>query len=306
MNYTLRQLRIFAEVTKQQSVTRAADALYLSQPAVSIQLKKFQDQFDLPLTETVGKKIYITDFGRKIEEAALEILRLAEEVENLNLAHTGQLVGKIHLSSVSTGKYVIPFFLTDFFAEHGGVELSLDVTNKETVVQALVNNEVDFAMVSIPPERMQYEHISLIKNKLYLVAAASLDIPAKPTHDIFESIPLIYREQGSGTRQTMEQFLNKYNIPVKKKLELTSNEAVKQAILAGLGISIMPLIGIKNELTLGQLKIIPVKGLPIETQWMLLWPKGKNHSPAAAALLQYMDVHRADIMSHYFDWYEKY
>jgi len=194
MNYTLRQLRIFAEVTKQQSVTRAADALYLSQPAVSIQLKKFQDQFDLPLTETVGKKIYITDFGR----------------------------------------------------------------------------------------------------------------PAKPTHDIFESIPLIYREQGSGTRQTMEQFLNKYNIPVKKKLELTSNEAVKQAILAGLGISIMPLIGIKNELTLGQLKIIPVKGLPIETQWMLLWPKGKNHSPAAAALLQYMDVHRADIMSHYFDWYEKY
>jgi len=306
MNYTLRQLNIFTEVSKQQSITKAADALFLSQPAVSIQLKKFQDQFDLPLIEVIGKKIYVTDFGERIVEAATEILRLAEEVENLNLAHTGQLIGKIYITSVSTGKYVVPFFLTDFFAEHSGVELNLDVTNKEAVVESVVSNEVDFALVSIPPDRVQHESLSLVKNKLYLVAAANLDVPKKPTHSIFDDHPLIYREEGSGTRQTMEKFLSKYNIPIKKKLELTSNEAVKQAILAGLGMSIMPLIGLKNELNLGQLKIVPIKGLPIETQWMLIWPKGKKHSPAALALLKYVQEHRADIMTNYFDWYEDY
>lgn len=306
MNYTLHQLKIFIQVAKYSSITKAADSLFLTQPAISIQLKNFQEQFDVALTENIGKKIYLTDFGRQIEITAKEILLLSENIQNMNLSLKNELIGKINISSVSTGKYVIPYFLTDFFKKHEGLELNLEVTNKESVIENISKNEVDFALVSIPPERIAYESLTILKNKLYLVCHSNFEIPKKINHKIFEDNPLIYRELGSGTRQIMEIYLNKYDIPIRKKLELTSNEAVKQAILAGLGISIMPLIGIKNELNLGQLKIIPMKGLPIESNWMLIWPKGKKHSPSALAYITYLKNNTERIKSNYFKWFEDY
>ena len=123
---------------------------------------------------------------------------------------------------------------------------------------------------------------------------------------IFDTLPLIYREQGSGTRQTMEKFIQKNNLPVHKKMELTSNEAVKQAVIAGLGCSIMPLIGIKNELHNGELQIIPVKGFPIKSVWNLIWVKGKNHSPVALSFLNYLKKEKANIIKTKFDWFEQY
>ena len=118
----------------------------------------------------------------------------------------------------------------------------------------------------------------------------------KHSSKFFETLPLIHREPGSGTRQTMERFIQKMNVNVNRKLELSSNEAVKQAVMAGLGLSIMPLIGIKNELNLRQLKIIPIKGLPIQTTWSLIWLKGKKHGPAANAFLDYIQENKAEII----------
>ncbi|HMQ50271.1 MAG TPA: LysR family transcriptional regulator [Saprospiraceae bacterium] len=307
MNYTLHQLNVFLSVVDNQSITKAAEALHLTQPAVSIQLKKLQEQFKIPLTELVGKKLYITDFGREIAGVARAIIDQAEAIEHKALAYQGQLYGKIKIAVVSTGKYVIPYFLTDFFKQHPGVELIIDVTNKSRVLESLKENEVDIALVSILPELMAVDSTSLISNKLYLVANA--DYAVKKTRniqDFFDELPLIYREQGSGTRQTMERFIQQLKVPIRRKMALTSNEAVKQAVLAGLGLSIMPLIGIKNELKLGQLKIIPVKGLPIQTEWQLIWLSGKKHSVAVDAFLKHVDQQKESIINSYFDWYEAY
>ncbi len=307
MNYTLNQLQIFLKVTQTLSVTKASEELHLTQPAVSIQLKKLQDQFDIPLTEVVGRKIYITDFGKDIAELAENILNQAYTIHNKTLAHKGQLTGRLKISIVSTGKYVMPYFLSDFIKQHPGIELLMDVTNKAQVVKSLETNEVDFSLVSILPKTLQVEKLDLLQNKLYLVGNTDQKFKKSIyTKEIFKELPLIYREKGSGTRQTMEYFIEHNKIPVIKKMELTSNEAVKQAVLAGLGYSVMPLIGIKNELHDGELQIVPVKGLPIKTVWSLIWLKGKNHSPVVNSFLNYMKKEKSNIVKDRFDWYEQY
>jgi DNA-binding transcriptional LysR family regulator len=171
----------------------------------------------------------------------------------------------------------------------------------------LQQNEVDFSLVSILPERMAVAQVELLQNKLFLVANPLVKVPRnRKAYSLFEQLPLIYREAGSGTRQSMERFLLQLNLPVSRKMELTSNEAVKQAVMAGLGVSIMPLIGIRNELQLGQLQIIPVKELPIQTTWRLIWLQGKQASPAARAFLDFLAAERAQIIQQHFDWYETY
>lgn len=307
MNYTLNQLQIFLKIAQTQSVTKASEELHLTQPAVSIQLKNFQDQFDIPLTEVVGRKIYITDFGRAIAEAAENIINQIHAINFKTLAYKGQLTGRLKISVVSTGKYVMPYFLANFMQQHTGIELMMDVTNKNKVVESLENNEVDFALVSILPNTLHVEKLDLLQNKLYLVGSAKTKFKkAMRTKEAFQDLPLIFREKGSGTRQTMESFIERNKLGVLKKMELTSNEAVKQALLAGLGYSIMPLIGIKNELHNNELQIIPIKGLPIKTTWSLIWLKGKKHSPISTALLAYLKNEKAQIVQDRFSWYEQY
>jgi DNA-binding transcriptional LysR family regulator len=307
MNYTLNQLQIFLKVVETQSVTKASEELHLTQPAVSIQLKNFQNQFEIPLTEVVGRKLYITDFGREIAESAENIINQVNAINFKTLNYKGQLTGRLKISSVSTGKYVMPYFLADFMKQHAGVELLMDVTNKNKVIESLENNEVDFALVSILPKQLNIHKLDLLQNKLFLVgnsnAVFNKGINKK---NIFKNIPLIFREKGSGTRQMMESFIDRNGISVMKKMELTSNEAVKQALLAGLGYSIMPLIGIKSELQSGELKIVPVKGLPIATTWSLIWLNGKSHSPICIAYLEYLKKHKQLIVQNKFSWYENY
>ncbi len=305
MNYTLNQLQIFLKIVQTQSVTKAAEELHLTQPAVSIQLKNFQDQFEIPLTEVVGRKIHITDFGKEIAEAAENILNQVYAINYKTQAYKGQLTGKLKISVVSTGKYLMPHFLADFMSEHQGIELLMDVTNKNKVVESLENNEVDFALVSILPTTMNIERLDLLPNELYLVGNTQKKFnKANTAKELFKELPMIFREKGSGTRQTMENFIQKNNLLVLKKMELTSNEAVKQALLAGLGYSIMPLIGIRNEIQNGELQIINVKGLPIKTTWSLIWMKGKKHSPVAASFLEYLKKEKSNIISKKFSWHK--
>jgi len=307
MKYTLNQLQIFLKVVKTGSVTKASEELHLTQPAVSIQLKNFQNQFDIPLMEVVGRKIYITHFGREIAETAENIIDQVYAINYKTMEYKGQLTGRLKISVVSTGKYVMPFFLSDFINQHPGVELLMDVTNKNKVVKSLENNEVDFALVSILPTKLNIHKLDLLQNKLYLVGNTNTRFKEPSvTKDIFRELPLLFREKGSGTRQTMESFIERNNIPFQKKMELTSNEAVKQAILAGLGYSIMPLIGIKSELHNNELQIIPVKGLPIKTVWSLIWLKGKSHSPVCISFLDYLKKEKESIVQEKFSWYEAY
>ncbi len=303
MNYTLHQLQIFLKIAQIQSITKASEALHLTQPAVSIQLKNFQDQFPIPLTEVVGRKLFITDFGKEIALAAEKILNEVYAINYKTLAYQGALSGRLKISVVSTGKYVMPYFLSDFMKENPGVDLIMDVTNKASVVETLELNQVDFALVSVLPSKLKVKRVELMPNRLFYVGSTALEFKKNPSKKkLFEDLPLIYREQGSATRNAMESFISKNKFSVRKKMELTSNEAVKQAVISGLGCSIMPLIGIKNELKSGDLQIIPVKGLPITTTWNLIWLKSKKLSPAANALLDFLDANKEEIIKKKFNW----
>ena len=307
MNYTLNQLRIYYEIVQASSITKAAERLHLTQPAVSIQLKNFQSQFDLPLTEIVGRRLYITDFGREIAVSAHKILQELESINYRTQDFKGKLSGRLKISVVSTGKYVIPYFLSGFLRQHEGVDLLLDVTNRAEVIQSLEANEIDFALVSVPVEKMKLNRLSLMQNQLYFVG--NRDAPAgNPyyTREMLETLPLIYREQGSGTRQVMEKYIRTNKLLIQKKLELTSNEAVKQAIISGMGYSVMPLIGIKNELNNGDLRILPVQGFPIRSSWELLWLKEKGFSMVASRYLEYIRNEKEKIIREHFSWFESY
>mgnify|MGYP003635978434 CR=1 FL=1 len=303
MNYTLHQLQLFLKMSQNQSITKTAEEMNLTQPAVSIQLRNFQDQFSIPLTEVVGRKLFVTDFGKEIAEAAEKIIDEVNAMNYKTLAYQGELFGKLKISVASTGKYVMPYFLADFFTLHKGIELIIDVTNKTKVVRSMEKNEVDFALVSVLPKKLKLNQIELMKNQLFFVGGKHLNFDEKPIHsDVFQELPLIYREEGSATRNEMEKFITKNNLPVHKKIELTSNEAVKQAVIAGLGCSIMPLIGIKNQLQNKELQIIPVEGLPISTTWRLIWLKTKKLSPAAVAYLEFLKAHKEQIIKDNFSW----
>ncbi len=297
MNYTIHQLQIFLKVVQTKSITKASEELFMTQPAVSIQLKNLQDQFDIPLTEVIGRQLYVTDFGKEI---AIIAERVIQELDNINYktqAFQGILTGKLSISAASTGKYVIPYFLSGFLEKNKGIDLVLDVTNKSRVVDSLKNNEIDFALVSVIPEKLAIEEELLIENKLYLVGnQAQRD----------EKKPLIYREEGSATRMSMEKYFETHQGKKRKRMELTSNEAVKQAVIAGLGYSVMPLIGIQNELLNKQLFILEAEGLPIQTEWRLIWLKGKKLSPVSQAYLEFIRVEKEKILERNFNWYLKY
>jgi len=301
MNYTLHQLHIFTKVCEYGSITRASEALYLTQPAVSIQLKKLQDEFEIPLTEVIGRKLYVTKFGKQILELALEVLEKVAFLEASIDQYKGVLSGHIKIAVASTGKYVIPYFLTDFMRKNPRVTISVDVTNKTKVIERLKENTIDFALISVIPPNLALECVSLIKNELHLVSSFNYpDLPKKMNAKKMENYTLIVREEGSATRAAMETFLNKNQIKINRSMHLVSNEAVKQAVRAGLGLSIMPLIGIGNELDLKKMKIIPMKGLPIITQWNLAYGRGKKLSLASLALVKYIEENKNEISKLHF------
>ncbi|NVK49580.1 MAG: LysR family transcriptional regulator [Cyclobacteriaceae bacterium] len=293
MNYTINQLRVFLKVIETESITKASEELFMTQPAVSIQLKNFQNQFKFPLTEIVGRQLYVTEFGYEVAEIAKRIFDELEALKYKTKEYEGIYTGRLRISVASTGKYVIPYFLTGFLDAHKGIDLSLDVTNKSKVVESLKNNELDFAVVSVLPEEVEVEEVFLIENKLYMVGN-----PENHT----KNKTLIYREEGSATRRVMEQYFDKKGSK-RKQIELTSNEAVKQAVIAGIGHSILPLIGIKSELLEGSLKIIRKRDLPLKTDWRLIWLKDKKLSPVANAYLDYVRKEKIKIQEKFFKWY---
>jgi DNA-binding transcriptional LysR family regulator len=266
--------------------------MHMTQPALSIQLKNFQDQFELPLTELVGRQLYITDFGQSIAELAENVLQEADAIRYKTKEYKGLFTGKLRISSASTGKYVIPFFLGRFLKQHPGIDLLLDVTNKINVINSLKKNEIDFALVSVVPDDIDVHEEPLIENRIFLVGNDMT---------FHRDIPLIFREKGSATRMAMDKHLTSGGL--RKRIELTSNEAVKQAVMAGLGYSLIPLIGIKNEIVNQELHIIPLKAMPVVTHWRLIWLQDKKLSAVAQEYLKYVQTNKQAIIEANFRWY---
>jgi DNA-binding transcriptional LysR family regulator len=295
MNYTLHQLFVFKKIAELKSITKAAEELHMTQPAVSIQLKNLQDQFDIPLTTISGRNIKITDFGKEVAIIAEQVLMGVEELNRKSHDYKGLITGKLKIASVSTGKYIIPYFLRDFLQAHEGIDLNLDVTNRSAVITSLDACDTDYALVSVMPDHGKWDYIDLMDNELYLVGSKNY---AKKKID-WEKESVIYRELGSATRNTMQGYIEKTKIKPKKILELQSNEAVKQAVIAGIGISVIPLIGMKRELKLKELEIIPMKGFPIKTKWRLIWRKEMRQSPLHHAFVEYIRENSDKIASRF-------
>lgn len=302
MNLTFHQLRAFKAVAKFQSITKAAEALHMTQPAVSIQLKNLQDQFSVPLTEIIGKKIHITEFGQELAETADRIFTEMDGIETKMLELKGLLGGKISISSVSTGKYIIPYLMSDFMDIHPHVDISLEVSNRYTVLAHLQENSTDLALVSILPDELHLESISIAENNWYLACAFDkLDFYKKEiAQENWQRVPMILREKGSGTRTTMEKFFTERNIIMESKMELATNEAVKQAVMAGLGVSVLSNFSMTQELIDKRLAIIPYPGFPLKADWRLVWLKQKKHPPAVKAFIRWLGENKDEIFKDHF------
>lgn len=280
----------------------------MTQPAVSIQLRNLQDQFDIPLTEVIGRQLYVTEFGHELYAIAEKILQEVAAINYKTQSFKGMLSGKLKISVASTGKYVMPYYLKDFLKTNQSIDLLMDVTNKTKVVESLENNEVDFALVSVLPEKLEIEQEVLLPNKLVLTAAKNHEFNKEELLNkaVFDELPLIYREEGSGTRAVMQRYFQQAHIIPKVRFELTSSEAVKQAVMAGLGFSIQSILSIKNELKQNDIQIIRVEGLPLIENWRLIWLKHKKMSVVAREFLKHIQLHKAEIFEENFAWTESY
>ncbi|HKK40027.1 MAG TPA: LysR substrate-binding domain-containing protein [Cryomorphaceae bacterium] len=310
MNFTLHQLKVFLQVVDRDSVTLAAADLHLTQPAVSSQLKLLQSQVGLPLTEVIGRKIHITDTGREFAELAKEILQKTEELDERMTSKKGKVSGKLRLSVVSTGKYFVPPILAEFKKAYPEVKISLDVSKREESEAALLDYEADFIIATSSASLDAYAKIDFLPNPLILAAPANpvdFELPSgRATPKDLKKLPFIFRERGSGTRKRMDRFLEQEGIEPENSMELVTNEAVKQLILAGFGVSFLSIYSMRLELQHNELQIIKHSKLPLKGQWSLVWLKGKKHTPATEAFLNFLVENSDEWIDRLFPWVKEY
>lgn len=280
----------------------AARELFMSQPAISIQLRNFQSQFDIPLTEIIGRRLHITDFGYEIAKIAKDIIEKSSSIESKLLAYKGLLAGKLKMVSVSTGKYILPYFLTDFVKEHQGVDLNMQVCHRQKALQLLESNEAEIALVSVKPDELDVEEEVLMPNLLFLVGPGNMDLKKGETG--IQDLQAIYREKGSGTIIMLEKYMADNHPAPKIKLELTSTEAVKQAVMAGLGVSILSIFCMHYELQERNIRIIKADDFPLVSEWRFIWLKDKSLSPVAQAFIKHVRAEKENILARHFSWVE--
>jgi len=249
MSFTLHQLKVFEAVARNESITKAASELHMTQPAVSIQLKQLQEHFGLELTEVIGRRLHLTDAGNELFSHVRDLNQSLDDLEATMAERRGTLRGNLHFSVVSTGKYFMPHFLGHYKNQFPGINLQLQVTNRFTVLRHLKENMTDFVVISLDPEDLPHDFIPIMDNPL--VVAAHPDTPITKKDMIFRHLakyPFILREEGSGTRMVMLDLFKKYKMDPDVTFELGTNEAIKQAIMAGFGMSVLSRFSLKIEL----------------------------------------------------------
>jgi DNA-binding transcriptional LysR family regulator len=281
MNYNLHQLHIFTVVAKKRSITKASEALFMTQPAVSIQLKQLQESIGLPLFEFIGKQFFLTEAGEKLLECNVDISQALDRLEQEMQGLKGMKTGTLNVSVVSSAKYFMPHILGKFREKYPQIKVKLDVSNRLLVKNHLIENETDFGVYSVLDSTIQSEHISFLDNPLVFIAAPNSEHASISSLGNLAEAPFINREVGSGTRIKLEEFFKSKEIKPEIVMELATTEAVKQAVMAGFGISLVTKYAIKQELITGAVKILNIPGASLASQWHLMWLNGKHLSPAA-------------------------
>ncbi len=295
---SLRQLQIFEAIARLNGFTRAAEELFLSQPTVSMQIKKLEQGVGLPLFEQIGKQTYLTDAGRVVHEHTRHVLDALSNLEMEIADLQGLKTGMLRLAVVTTAKYFAPRALGQFCERYPGVEVALKVTNRERLLERLGQNIDDLYIIGHPPELDDVIFEPYLANPLVVLAARKHPLVGQSNIDPAQlaQYPFIMRESGSGTRMAIETFFAQRGIKLKIRMELGSNEAIKQAIDAGLGISVLSRHTLAPEGEHGRLAILDVKGFPIPWQWFVGHNKGKRLSVIAKTFLSFLKSKRDSIM----------
>ncbi|MGZ0018554.1 LysR family transcriptional regulator [Nitrosomonas sp. wSCUT-2] len=287
---TLRQLKVFESVARHLSYSRAADELHLTQPAVSMQIKQLEDNISLPLFEQLGKRIYLTDAGHELYQYSRAIAQQLSDMEVALDELKGMERGKLNIAVVTTANYFAPHLLAKFCQRYSGVTVSLNVSNRETVLKQLADNLIDLAIMGQPPENLDIDSESFMENPLVVVAppdhplCKERDIPVKR----LATETFLVRESGSGTRSAMERFFAAHEIKINKGMETDTTEAIKQAVQAGMGLGIMSRHTVELELETKRLKILDVQGFPIVRYWHVVNRKNKRLSSVANAFKEFL------------------
>lgn len=291
MRMTFRQLEVFDAVARRGSFARAAEDLGLSAPTVSMQVKQLAEVIGLPLFEQIGKRVFLTEPGRAAHAAAQEILSTWSRLEATVAAFHGMKKGRLRVAAVTTAKYVIPRLLGAFAQRYPDIEIELEITNRDRVLERLQGNQDDLYIMALPPEQPDLEIHTFLANPLVVVAAANHPLAGQKEIPLarLASERFVLREKGSGTRTVAERFFAAHGLAPSVKLELGSNEAVKQAVAGGLGLSILSRHTLGRDPGSDELAILDVTGFPIrDMMWSVVYIKGKQLSVTARTFYEFL------------------
>jgi LysR family transcriptional regulator, low CO2-responsive transcriptional regulator len=296
---SLRQLRVFEAAATNRSFSRAAEILHLTQPGVSMHIKELEKNAGLPLFERIGKKLYVTEAGQELLTRSREILRSIKDADEALDGLKGLRRGRINLAVVSTAKYFVPQLLASFRKEYPQLEIRLAVNNRNSVIEQLVSNEVDLAIMGRAPQSVDMVSEAFADNPHVIIASPDHPLAAKRRIPVsqFSAETFIVREPGSGTRLAMQQFFSQAGVPFKVGMEMASNETIKQAVMAGMGVSFISLHTISLELQTRRIAVLDVRGLPMIRQWNVAHLANKRLSPMAVAFKSFVVEHGSELLS---------
>ena len=289
-NYTLKQLQTFIEVARERSVSKAAQRLFVTQPAVSMQLRQLEDAFGLALVEPSGRSIRLTPAGEDFLQHAIAAIGRLKDLEAVMAEHVGTRKGHIDLAVVSTAKYFVPMLLVQFGRLVPGPDITLRIDNRENILGMLARNEADLVVMGRAPKTLDCEATPFATNPLSIVAAPEHPLSRRkrlPFSALGEH-GFVVREQGSGTRAAMERLFAQNEVPLKVVMEMPSNETIKQAVMAGMGLSFLSLRTVRHELAAGHIVLPDVSGMPMMGNWFVTHLRQRKLSPAAQAFKSFL------------------
>jgi DNA-binding transcriptional LysR family regulator len=289
-NYTLKQLLTFIEVARDRSVSKAAKRLFVTQPAVSMQLRQLEEAVGLALVEPAGRNIQLTHAGEEFLAHAIAAVAQLKNLEAAMAEHVGLRKGRIELAIVSTAKYFVPMLLVRFAKLFPGVEVKLHIDNRENILGMLGRNEVDLVIMGRAPTHLECEATAFCTNPMGIVCAPdhALSRRKHAPFDLLRGHGFVVREQGSGTRAAMERLFAQHDVPLQVVMEMPSNETIKQAVMAGMGLSFLSLRTVRHELAAGHLGLVDISGMPIVGHWYVTHLKQNRLSPAALAFKTFL------------------
>jgi len=298
---TLRQLQVFVEATRLMNFARTAEALHLTQPAVSMQIRQLEEAVGLPLFERVGRKLALTEAGALFRGHAARVLGELQDAGQSLQALQGLRGGMVVVGLVSTAKYFTPRLLSRFTERYPDIEVRLSVGNREVLIGLLENNEIDLAVMGRPPDRLDAVSEAAAENPHLLVAAHDHPLATAKSFDIHElrHETFLLREPGSGTRNVMEQVLKQHLFVPARTSVMGSNETVKQAVMAGMGISLLSLHTLTLERRAGEVALLDVVGTPVKRNWHVVHMRSKKLSPAATRFRHFLLEDMAPFLAGY-------